>query len=111
MRTFQIKRGDRRPKLRATLTDSAGAAIDLTGNLGVRMHLRRAGSEVVSIDATVDVVDEPNGVVEYAWQDGDTDVAGRFEAEFEIGWIDGPETVPNGGNEPFVVVNINEDIK
>ena len=47
-------------------------------------------------------------VVEHAWQPGDTDTPGRFEAEFCVTYMDGTvETFPNLG---FIEVFVTEDV-
>lgn len=112
--TFTIKQGDLAPPLQATLTDSAGQAMDLTGNLGItfQMKLRQhAQNEAVAlkVDAAGTVVGSPaDGVVKYDWLGGDTSEIGEYIAEFKVIQSDGkPRTVPNPS---FITVRVVADI-
>jgi hypothetical protein len=63
-----------------TISDANGEPVDLTGvAVTFTMHrLPRNGPPAVQ--AAGIVVDAAAGTVSYAWQDGDTDVAGKYEA-------------------------------
>lgn len=105
--TFYIKEGDTSPELQATLKDAEGSAIDLTG-ASARFHMRAPGAAAAAVDAAATVVTAASGIVKYTWIAGDTDVAGRYEAEFEITFGDGSiESFPNRG---YIPVRISSDI-
>lgn len=55
------------------------------------------------------VVDADDGRVRYDWQDGDTAEPGRYQAEFEVHYVNdsGVETFPNTG---YLSVAVTEDI-
>lgn len=107
MANFQLKRGDNVPPLRRTLLADSEDPVDLT-NASVSFHMRQKGADSTAVDAAATVVDPSGGVVEYRWQDGDTDEAGLFIAEFEVSYADGAvETFPNASN---IHIRINEDI-
>lgn len=90
MADFYIKQNDTRPYLEATLQDSAGDAVNLTG-ASVRFHMG-------SIDAAATIVDAATGSVRYEWQAGDTSTTGFFNFELEATYADGGvETWPNHG--------------
>ena len=103
MQHFIIKRADTSPALRYELKPSN---ITLAA-ASVQFQMRVKGGDTV-IDASADIVDPSPPVVEYKWQDGDTDVEGCYEAEFRVTYLDGTrETFPNRG---FIQVQIGEDI-
>ena len=102
MSDFYIKRGDRGPSLAATMQDPDGIAIDLTAASAVKFKMGTA------VDAEAVIVDADAGTVRYDWDEGDTNVAGTFNAEFEIEWADGrKQTVPNDG---YFTVAIGRDL-
>jgi hypothetical protein len=104
MQKFIIKRGDTSPALRfALLPDSVSLA-----GATVRFQMRlRSGGTVIDRPAEIETVFAP-AVVAHLWQPGETDQAGRFEAEFRATYMDGTvETFPNLG---FIEVFITEDV-
>lgn len=104
MPKFPIKRNDTSPAIKVQCTDSTGTAIDLSG-ASVSFHMTDDGDTIVNSSATI--MDASNGKVKYEWSDGDTDSAGRYQAEFEVTYSDSSvETFPNNG---FIVVEIHED--
>ena len=104
MADFYLKQNDTRPFLTATLQDSAGAAINLTG-ASVRFHMLASDGSVI-VDAAAVVQDAATGVVRYEWQPADTAVTGTFKAEIEVTYADGGiETFPNTTNWQVKVAN------
>lgn len=104
MLKFTIKRGDTSPALRfALLPDS----VSLAGAM-VRFQMRaRGGATVIDRPANILSVFAP-AVVAHRWVSGETDQAGRFEAEFRVTYLDGTiETFPNLG---FIEVFVIEDV-
>ena len=101
---FQIKRGDTSPSIKYELIP---ADITLAG-ASVRFQMEnRARQTVIDRPATIDQNTEPP-IVSYAWQQGDTDIAGDYDAEFRVEFSDGSiETFPNCG---FISVGICRDI-
>jgi len=107
---FTIKRGDRLPKLRATLRDSLGALPNLTGaTVKFIMNDKSTGASTVA-DGACDVIGDPTlGVVEYAWALNDTRIASTYNGEFEVTYADGKdETFPNA---KFIVIKITPDLE
>ena len=104
MLKFVIKRGDTSPALRFELLP---ANVSLAG-AAVQFQMRpRSSATVIDREAAIESVFQPT-VVEHAWQPGDTDTPGRFEAEFRVTYMDGTvETFPNLG---FIEVFVTEDV-
>jgi hypothetical protein len=104
---LHIKQGDTLPDLVATLTDEHGGAIDLTNATSVTFIMRQEGRNAV-VSHTATITTPAQGKVTYAWQDGDTDIAGIFQAVFEILFSGGAIlTVPTDG---FITIEITDDI-
>jgi uncharacterized protein YfaS (alpha-2-macroglobulin family) len=101
--TFPLKVGDSAPVLQATLSDSDGNAVDLTG-ADVQFRLLEPRDGATKIDSPATIHDASNGIVRYQWASGDTDEAGRYRAEFEVTYADGSvETFPNDGFHDVVL--------
>lgn len=91
-----LKQKDRLPKLRATLMDGNGP-INLTGAT-VKVWFRlKAGGEGSERSGNCTIIDPENGVVEYAWAAGDTDVPGDYYVEFVVTITGMTMTFPNDG--------------
>jgi hypothetical protein len=106
--TFFIKRNDTTPAIRYKLKP---AAVDLTGaTVQFQMRARRPrGAPPVIDTAAVVVTETGTPTVEYTWQEGDTDNAGVYEAEFRVTYANNEvETFPNDG---FISVKVSEDIQ
>ena len=109
---FTIKQGDTAPALHATLTDSAGTVIDVTGaTIQFQMKLREhLGNEEVplKVDAAGAIVNGTGGIVKYDWVAGDTDTEGDYAAEFRVTFAGGTiRTVPNPS---FITVRVVGDV-
>lgn len=106
MAAFEIKKGDRLPAIESTLTDAAGAAIDLTNATAVFAFRLNSGGAVKTGAATV--TDAAAGKVKYSWAAGDTDTVGVYAAEWRLTFTGGVEmTVPSSG---FLYFTISDDL-
>lgn len=96
--TVYMKKGDRLPLLRSTLTQSDNVTpINLTAAT-VTFTMRHRLTGVVKIAAgAVTIIDAVNGVVQYGWGAADTDTEGAYDAEFTVSIGGLPETVPGSG--------------
>lgn len=92
-----IKEGDRNPSLTATLVDEAELPLDLSAAVAVKFFMILPQSSTPKISgAAASIVSAQDGTIEYAWQAGDTDTPGDYDAEFEVEWADGTKTTfPN----------------
>lgn len=107
MADFFIKRGDLLPKIRSTLKNSSGAPLRLTGAT-VNLRMSSIGmTPAVSFERPATVIDEVAGIVEYAWQAGDTAVVGNYQSEWAITFPEGVMTVPNF---KFITVQIRDSL-
>lgn len=100
---FQIKRGDTSPGIKYALIPD-----DLTlAGATVRFQMENSARQtVIDAAATIDQATPP--IVSYAWQAGDTDMAGNYSAEFRVTYADGSiETFPNCG---FIAVSVCRDV-
>jgi hypothetical protein len=104
MQKFTIKRGDTSPALRYALLPESVSLVAAT----VRFQMRlRGGATVIDRPAEIQSAFQP-AVVAHAWASGETDIAGRYEAEFRVTYADGAiETFPNHG---FIDVFVAEDV-
>lgn len=104
MDAFSIKRGDTSPAIRFALLP---ATLDIAGST-VQFQMR-SRSGVMVIDQPAQIVTDLPPVVQYLWQPADTAIAGLFEAEFRVTYVDGAiETFPN---TEFIPVRIAEDVR
>jgi hypothetical protein len=109
---FSIKRGDRKPALRATLStrnaDGTTSAVNLTGAT-VEFRLKAPGARSAKVAAAAAVENAAGGIVRYDWGSGDTDTARPdFRAEFRVTFADSTtETFPGRG---YLTVEISEDL-
>jgi hypothetical protein len=88
MADFYVRKGNRLPEIQVTLTDSAGAAVNLTG-LTVKFHMRALNSTTAKVNAAATLVTPASGIVKYTWVTADTDTAGSYWAEWEVTFGDG----------------------
>lgn len=95
MDVFHIKQGATGPALFRVLRDAAGQPLELAGAT-VTFWMGEPDGVVIIAGGACAVVSETPGGVRFDWQPGDTDVSGRFRAEFVITYADATsEVVPN----------------
>jgi len=95
-----LKAGDTSPSLKVQLIDRPSmCAVDLTGaSAQFKMYQVNEDATVTElVDAPAVITDAENGLLEYDWQTGDTDVSGNHSAEFIITNAGEIETFPNEG--------------
>ena len=106
MSNFPIKKGDLVPAITATLMQQVGTAtpipIDLTTASSVKFAMSTNGG-TPKVDAAATVVSAAAGTVKYTWAGTDTDTAGVYNAEWQIVWPSGKQTVPGSGYDKIVI--------
>lgn len=103
---FYIKQNDTAPAIAATLKDSTGTAVDLSG-ASVQFHMNEPDGTSI-VDAAATVVDAPNGRVQYSWSPADTANAGHFLAEWEVTYSTGKvESFPS---DRYLTIDVLEDL-
>ena len=106
MANFIIKRNDLRKDLERTLVID-DSVVDLSSADTVEFHLNeRPKSDTNILNENANIKDAANGVVEYQWADGDTDLEPRtYFYEFQVNWDNGdPQTFPNTGFKTLKIV-------
>ena len=106
---IKIKRGDRLPKIEATVKKDDGTIFDLTGATAA-FYMANARSGVLKVNnGSASITDATAGVVEYNWGSEDTDTTGEYHAEFEMTFVaDGKKiTAPSEG---YISIVIAEDL-
>jgi hypothetical protein len=99
-----IKQNDTRDALKATLSNENGA-VDLTG-CSVRFIM--AKRKRIKVDRPPVIEDAINGIVWFVFEQGDTDEANTFQAEFEVTFPDNRiETYPNND---YLTIEIKSDL-
>ena len=102
---FYIKQADTLPKIKATLKDSTGAAINLSGG-SVAFRMRRKGTTGAPVvDAAGVITGAATGQVEYQWTAANTATVGTYDAEWVVTLGADKETVPNNGHITVQVVD------
>lgn len=105
--SFVIKKSDRAPAITATLGDSSGVVVDLTGT-SVKFIMTLAGAAVPKVNAAATIVSATGGQVSYSWGASDTDTAGLYRGEWEVTFAGGvKQTFPP---DDFVYVLIEPDL-
>lgn len=103
---INLKRGDFRVAIRATLVDGDGAPANLT-DATVRFLMADQAGRVL-VDRAAAITDAAAGKVVWVPEPGDTTALGLHRAEFEATYLDGRlQTYPN--NE-YILVEILADL-
>ncbi len=107
-----LKKGDTVPvrelELQEENSDGDRVPIDLTGSSVEFFVYDNQNGDLLIDEGTVNIVDSVNGLIEYEWEDGDTQRTGVHKGEFVVKYADGELTVPNDG---FIPVKITEDLQ
>ncbi len=90
MTTIYMTKGDLLPSIQATLKYLDGTVVDLTDATTVVFNLKKENGDVVFSGGTAFVNSSAGaGIVQYDWQEGDTDVEGVCFAEFVVTFSNG----------------------
>jgi len=83
---FKYVQGDTGPQLKFTITETGGAAVDLTGAIAT-LHFRAAGETTVLFSRQLLITSQnaPNGIAVVQWAETDLNQdPGSYECELEI---------------------------
>ncbi len=86
-----IVKGDLLPVLEGHLQNSDTTPVDLTGAT-VSIRFSKPGGSVVTASAAI--INAVGGIVQYAWQSGDTNTAGNLLVVFIVTRSGLPQTYP-----------------
>jgi hypothetical protein len=93
-----LKQGDLAPPLRIDTN------ADVTGATSKLAFLRRVHQNTI-MQKTLTAVDEPNGILEYQWVAGDTDVPGTYEVEAVVTFAGGAvQTFPQRNHLEVIIL-------
>lgn len=105
---YFIRQNDTGEAITATLEDSAGDAVNLTG-ASVVFTMRPIGGGEAKVDAAASITVAADGEVEYTWQGDDTDTDGWYVACWTVTFSGGEvQSFPNGGWTLIQVTPVNE---
>jgi hypothetical protein len=106
---FSIKQDDRRPYLKGVLKDQDDNIYDPTGAVSILFRMEARDASTLKVDnQAVNIVDGPNGIVEYQWATGDTDTPGIYFGEIVVTPTAGvPFTFPNDG---YIIIEVKEKV-
>jgi hypothetical protein len=90
MGVFSLKLNDTLPVLEVALLGPDGAAHDLTGSSGWKLHILLSSGEYLTRDMTLEG-NEADGVLRYAWVPSDWDAgsggAGTYDDPYTVGGL------------------------
>lgn len=111
---FPIKQGDTSPPIEAQLRDN-GDPVDLSGDVTAGFRMRHQQDDTL-IEGLCTIQSAQDGELAYIWNSGDTDVAGRYDAEFMLDYdvpenmseFDSDETFPPDG---YLTITVTESLE
>lgn len=101
LRGETIKTGDTKPSMRVKLMED-GEPFNLT-DYTVNISIKLANSDSLTVDSSASIEADTRGIVEYSWDDGETDTAGTYLVEVIAS--DGTDeiTFPNKGTSRLYI--------
>ncbi|MHA2248276.1 MAG: BppU family phage baseplate upper protein [Candidatus Hodarchaeales archaeon] len=101
--THEFVVGDTGPAIACTYTDSAGAAIDVTG-WTIKLHIKRPSTHTV-LTITATLSDPSNGIFQFDWSAGDMIAGQGQQAEIEF-----TNLTPITFTSPLFLINVRDEI-
>lgn len=83
IKVLKLRLNDLQPYYYASIVDSDGTAVSLSGATAV-FSMRTVDGTLKVNRQSATISDATNGYLHYVWQSGDTDTAGSYYIEFEI---------------------------
>lgn len=106
MNDFYIKRGDRLPVIRATLSDANGVVDLSTGTVKFIYKPQYSGS---AVERSATILSGPSGLIQYSWVSGDVTgdgSVGVYYGEFKATLADDKVIhFPNAGYFSFEIID------
>jgi hypothetical protein len=109
---FHIKRNDTLPVLKMQLIDRSclGSRVpfDLTGVSSATFTMKNSCGDIKIMAKTAQILSFSGGVIQYNWEEDDTNESGLFDAEFQLVYTDGKRlSIPQIGS---IRVEIENDV-
>ena len=109
---FTIKRNDTLPALQLCLIDrgclGGKEPFNLSGVTGVTFTMATNCDDYKIFAKEAQIVSYSAGTIQYNWQVGDTNEAGRFHGEFQLHYYDGNKlSIPQNGH---IEIEITKDV-
>lgn len=109
---FIIKRNDTLPALQLCLIDrgclGGKEPFSLSGVTGVTFTMANDCGDYKIFAKDAQIVSSSAGTIQYNWEVGDTNEAGRFMGEFQLHYSDGNKmSVPQNGQ---IIIDIPKDV-
>jgi hypothetical protein len=111
---FLIKRNDTAPLLIATVYDRGCLGewnrLNLSGVTSINFSMADDCGALIISSQPAQIISATSGIIQYAWQDGDTVMSGNYMGEFELFFADGRKmSLPREGAIAIRVVDdVNE---
>lgn len=100
---FEIKRNDLLPAI-SGICMAGNSVVPLVGDVSVRFKMSYRDSGIVKVDQPASIFgDGLAGKVFYEWSGLDTNIAGFFNAEFEVTFATKKQTFPSDHSLEVVV--------
>lgn len=112
IKPFLIKRNDTYPNLMLKIKSQGefnqSVTFNLSGVTATTFSMSDSDGNLKISSATADIISDVNGTLQYSWNNGDTDVSGSFNGEFELFFTGGKKiSIPKTG---FISIFIADDL-
>jgi len=103
--SFHLKAGDTAPRIEAVLKSNNGDPVDLRVSTVSFRLLKPRGGDVL-FENSANVVNGTEGIVQYQWDESDTENSGLYNAEFVVEYNDDTiESFPNDGYHDVIITD------
>ena len=104
---YWVGEGDHDVVIRTQLTDEDGNAVNVAQAINIAFRMRKARTrEAPVVDGVATAFDPNNGIVQYKFMTGETDIPGEYDAQwivtFSLGEV---QTFPGDGYDRVIVID------